>query len=183
MANVEKAENIKVDIEKRGLSVVNALTVKDVFQSSLGIARDVLAILNDKLKREEEAILSLSPSKEFSWERNDVLRNRLASAVQMTAESAEVKLGEVLESLPRFLGYVDESIETIAVYNHTEELLLNYPMVERAVENLLREKKRISAGDLPFEAKYAEEYLKLFYSQRFREFSFDRANMLLSKRS
>jgi hypothetical protein len=183
IANVEKAENIKVDIEKRGLSVVNALTVKDVFQSSLGIARDVLAILNDKLKREEQAILSLSPSKEFSWERNDVLRNRLASAVQMTAESAEVKLGEVLESLPRFLGYVDESIETIAVYNHTEELLLNYPMVERTVENLLREKKRISAGDLPFEAKYAEEYLKLFYSQRFREFSFDRANMLLSKRS
>jgi hypothetical protein len=182
MANVEKAENVKVDIEKRGLSVVNALTVKDVFQSSLGIARDVLVILNDKLKKEEKAILSLAPSEEFSWERNDVLRNRLASAVEMTSESSEVKLGEVLESLPRFLGYVDESIETIAVYNHTEELLLNYPMVERAVENLLREKKRISVGDLPFEAKYAEEYLKLFYSQRFREFSFDRANMLLSKR-
>jgi hypothetical protein len=182
MANVEKAENVKIDIEKKGLNVVNALTVKDVFQSSLSIARDVLSILNNKLKREEKAILSLAPSEEFSWEKNDALRNRLASAVLMTSESSEVKLGEVLESLPRFLGYVDESIETIAVYNHTEELLLNYPMVERAVENLLREKKRISPEDLPFESKYAQEYLKLFYSQRFREFSFDRANMLLSRK-
>jgi hypothetical protein len=61
--------------------------------------------------------------------------------------------------------------------------LLNYPIAEKAVENLLREKKRISAEDLPFEPKYAEEYLKLFYSQKFREVSLDRANMLLTKKT
>jgi hypothetical protein len=55
--------------------------------------------------------------------------------------------------------------------------------VERAVENLLKEKKRVSAEDLPFESKYAEEYLKLFYSQKFREFSFDRTNMLLTRKT
>ena len=183
MENVRKAENVKIDIEKRALNVVNALTVKDVFQSSLSIARDVLSILDEKLKSEEKAIISLAPSEEFYWEKNDALRKRLASAVEMTSKTSDVKLSEVLESLPKFLGYVDESIETIAVYNHTEELLLNYPIVERAVENLLREKKRISAEDLPFESKYAEEYLKLFYSQRYRDFSFDRANLLLTKKT
>ena len=183
MENVRKAENVKIDIKKRALNAVNALTVKGVFHSSLGIARDVLSILNEKLKSEEKAILSLAPSDEFYWERNDVLRKRLASAVETTSKTSDVKLSEVLASLPRFLGYVNESIDTIAVYNHTEELLLNYPIVERAVENLLKEKKHVSAEDLPFESKYAEEYLKLFYSQKFREFSFDRTNMLLTRKT
>jgi hypothetical protein len=101
----------------------------------------------------------------------------------MTTRTADVKLSEVLENLPKFLGYVDEGLDTIAVYNYTAELLLNYPIAEKAVENLLREKKRISAEDLPFEPKYAEEYLKLFYSQKFREVSLDRANMLLTKKT
>jgi hypothetical protein len=64
-----------------------------------------------------------------------------------------------------------------------EELLLNYPIAEMAVEDLFRQKKYISAKDLPFGPKYAEEYLKLFYSQKFREFSLDRANMLLTKKT
>ena len=88
----------------------------------------------------------------------------------------------MLENLPKFLSYVDECVETIMVYRDMEELLLNYPIAEITVENLFREKKSVSAKDLPFEPKYAEEYLKLFYSQKFREFSLDRANMLLTKK-
>jgi hypothetical protein len=183
MENVKKAENIKIDIEKRALSVVNSLTVKGVFQSSLDIARDVFLLLDEKLKKEEKAIMQLAPSEDFFWEKNDALRKRMASAVEITSKSSNVRLGEVLASLPKFLGYVDECLETVAFYNYTEELLLNYPIAEKAVENLLRENKRISAEDLPFEPKYAEEYLKLFYSQRFREVSFDRANMLLMKKT
>ena len=183
MENVKEAENIKIVIEKRALNVINVLTMKDVFQSSLNIGRNVLSILDEKLKREEKAIKRLAPSEDFLWEKNDALRKRLASAVEMTTKTSDVKLSEVLESLPKFLGYVDEGLDTIAVYNYTAELLLNYPIAEKAVENLLREKKRISAEDLPFEPKYAEEYLKLFYSQKFREVSLDRTNMLLTKKT
>jgi len=183
MENAKKAENIKIDIEKRALNVVNALTIKDVFQSSLSIGKDVLSIFDEKLKSKEKAIERLAPSEEFFWEKNDALMKRMASAMEMTSKSSNVKLSEVLESLPKFLSYVDECLETIALYTDMEELLLNYPIAEKAVENLLREKKRISAEDLPFEPKYAEEYLKLFYSQKFREVSLDRANMLLTKKT
>jgi hypothetical protein len=69
------------------------------------------------------------------------------------------------------------------LYNEIEELLLNYPIAEIAVEDLFREKKGITAKDLPFGPKYAEEYLKLFYSQKFREFSLDKTNMLLTKKT
>ena len=183
MENAKKAENIKLEIEKRALNIINVIAIKDVFQSSLSIARDVLSILYEKMKSKEKAIELLAPSEDFLWEKNDALMKRMASAMEATSESSNVKLSEVLEGLPKFLSYVDECVKTIALYNDMEELLLNYPIAEMAVEDLFREKQRISAKDLPFEPKYAEEYLKLFYSQKFREFSFDKANMLLTKKT
>jgi hypothetical protein len=183
MENVDKAENLKLDLEKRALNAFNVIAIKDVFQSSLTIARSVLSIIYEKLKSKEKAIERLSPSEDFLWEKNDALIKRMDVAMEITSESSKVKLSEVLENLPTFLSYVDECVETIAVYRDMEELLLNYPIAEKTVENLFKEKKSVSAKDLPFEPKYAEEYLKLFYSQKFREFSLDRANMLLTKKT
>jgi len=183
MENAKKAENIKIDVEKNTFNVIKVLTIRDVFQSSLSLVRDVLSILYEKLKSKEKAIEILAPSEDFLWEKNDALMKRMASAMEITSKSSKVKLSQVLESLPKFLSYVDECVETIALYNEIEELLLNYPIAEIAVEDLFRQKKRISAEDLPFGPKYAEEYLKLFYSQRYREFSLDKANMLLTKKT
>jgi hypothetical protein len=183
MENVDKAESLKFGIEKRALNAINVIAIKDVFQSSLIIARSVLSILYERLKSEERAIELLSPSEDFLWKKNDALTKRMDFAMEITSESSKMKLSEVLENLPTFLSYVDECVETIAVYRDMEELLLNYPIAERAVENLFREKKSVSVKDLPFEPKYAEEYLKLFYSQKFREFSLDRTSKLLTKKT
>jgi len=183
MDNAKKVENIKIDIEKKALNVINVIIIKDVFQSSLSITRDVLSILYETLKSKEKAIEILAPSEDFLWEKNDALMKRMASAMEITSKPSKDKLSQVLESLPKFLSYVDECVETIALYNEIEELLLNYPIAEIAVEDLFRHKERISAEDLPFDPKYAEEYLKLFYSQRYRWFSFDKANMLLTKKT
>jgi len=183
MENVKKAENIKIDIEKKTLNVINIMTIKDVFYSSLSIGRDALSILYEKLKSKEKAIEILAPSEDFLWEKNDALMKQMASAMEITSKSSKDKLSQVLESLPKFLSYINECIETIALYNEIEELLLNYPIAEIAVEDLFKQKKHISAEDLPFGPKYAEEYLKLFYSQRYREFSFDKANLLLTKKT
>jgi len=183
MANVEKAANLKFDIEKKALNAINVIAIEDIFQSSLKIARDALSILYEKLKSKEKAIELLMPSEDFLWEKNDALIKRMDYAMKITSKTSNVKLEEVLETLPRFLSYVDECVETIAVYRDMEELLLNYPIAQIAVEELFRTKKSVSAKDLPFEQKHAEEYLKLFYSQKFREFSLDRTNMLLTKKS
>jgi hypothetical protein len=181
--NAKKAENIKIDAEKKAFDVVIVLTIRDVLNSPLNIVRDVLSVLYDKLKSKEKAIEILAPSEDFLWEQNDDLMKRMASAMEITSKSSKVKLSQVLESLPKFLSYVDECTKTIAQYSEIEELLLNYPIVEMAVENLLKEKKSITAEDLPFGPKYAEEYLKLFYSQKFREFSLDKTNMILTKKT
>jgi len=182
MENLKNAENLKLDIEKKAPNAISVISIKDVFQSSFASARNVLSILYENLKSKERTIELLSPSEDFLWEKNDALIKRMDVAMQITSPSSNVKLGDVLENLPKFLSYVDDCIETIAVYRDMEELLLNYPIAEITVETLLREKKSVSAKDLPFEPKFAEEYLKLFYSQKFRDFSLDRANMLLTKK-
>ena len=117
------------------------------------------------------------------WEKNVSLSGRMASAMKILSNSSKYEFNQVLENLPKSLSYVDECIKTITSYSEKEELLLNFPIVEIAVEDLFRQKKRIYAKDLPFEPKHAEELLKLFYSQRFREFSFDETGMALMKRT
>ncbi len=183
LENAKRTENIKIDVEENAFNIIDVLTIREIFQSPLSVVREVLSILYEELKSKEKAIEILAPSEEFVWEKNDGLMKRLVSAIEITSESSEVKLSQVLESLPKFLSYIDECAETIAFYNRMEKILPNYPIAEKTIENLFREKKRISAKDLPFGHKYAEEYLKLFYSQKFREYSLDKTNMLLTKKT
>jgi hypothetical protein len=183
MDHAKKAEDIKISIERKNLNAVDVLVIRDVFESSLSIARDVLSILYEKLKSEEKAIESLAPSEDYLWEKNESLSGRMASAMKILLNSSKYEFNQVLENMPKSLSYVDECVKTITLYSEREEILLNYPIAEITVEDLFRQKKYISAKDLPFEPKYAEEYLKLFYSQKFREFSFDEASMALTRKS
>jgi hypothetical protein len=181
--HAKKAEDIKISIERKNLNAVDVVTIRNVFESSLSIARDVLSILYENLQIKEKAIESLAPSEDYSWEKNVSLSGRMASAVKLLLSSSKYEFNQVLENLPKSLSYVDECIKTITLYSEKEEILLNYPIAEIAVEDLFRQKKCISAKDLPFESKYAEEFLKLFYNQRFREFSFDETGLALMKRT
>jgi hypothetical protein len=183
MDHAKKAEDIKISIDRKNLNAVDALAIREVFESSLSIARDVLSILYEKLKSEEKAIEGLAPSKDYLWEKNESLSEHMASAMKILLNSSKYEVNQVLENLPKSLSYVDECTKTIISYSEKEELLLNYPIAEIAVEDLFRQKKCISAKDLPFEPKYAEEFLKLFYSQRYREFSFDETSMVLMRKT
>ena len=182
MENAKKAEEIKNIMEKNALSVTNVIVIRDALQSSLSIAKDVLSFLYEELKGKEKTIESLLPTEEYLWERNVALREQMTSAVEMILNTSKYGLNQVLEKLPKSLLYLDECTETIALYNEKIEALLNYPIAEIAIEDLLRENKPISAQNLPFEPKYSEEFLKLFYSKNYRDFSFDKTNMLLVKK-
>jgi len=176
----KRADDTKTRIERGALNIMNVIIIRDVLQSSLSIARDVLFILYEELTSEEGLIESLLPTKDYLWEKNVTLKERMASAVEITSNSSKYEPKQVMENLPKFLSNIDECVATIAKYNEKKELLLNYPTAEIAIENQLKKKKHISAKDLPFEAKYAEEYLRLFHSQRYQEFSFNETNMLLT---
>jgi hypothetical protein len=168
-------------MEKKTLNVMNILIIREVLQSSLRIAGDVLLIVQEKLASDEKAIESLLLTKDYSWEKNVELRKQITSETEMVVNSSKYDLSQVMKNLPRSVSYLDELVGSVVEYNEKKEILLNYPIAEMAIEELLEQKKKVYAQDLPFNLKYAEEYLKLFYSQKYLEFSFDRENNFLMK--
>jgi hypothetical protein len=178
-----RAEDIRRSIKDKTLTVANLPFIKDALETSLGISMDVLLTLHELMETKEASIENLLPVNEAFWEKNVALRERTAFAIKAIAEAPKQELNKTMAELPKALSQISECIDTLVVYSDKEELLLNYPVAKTAIEELLRQKKRVSAEELPFELRYAEEYLKLFYSsQRSREFSFDEANMMLVKK-
>ena len=178
---VKRAEDIKIRMEKKTLNVMNILIIREVLQSSLSIARDILLIVQEELTSNEKAIENLLLTKDYSWEKNVAWRKQITSEMEMITSSSKYDMSQVMENLPRSLSYLNELVGSIVEYNEKKEILLNYPIAEMAIEELLRQKKQVYAQDLPFELKYAEEYLKLFYSQKYLQFSFDREKMILMR--
>ena len=182
-ALTKAAESFEIGIEEKSLNVTEVTIVSNVFQSSLSIAKDILLILNEEMLSKEKSIESLLPKSEYLWEKNITLKERMEIAVETVSNPSKQGLKETLENLPKFLANLDECVATIIVYHERKELLLNYPKAQIAIETRLEEKNRVLPKDLPFEAKYAEEFLRLFYSHRYPEFSFDEENMILAKKT
>ena len=178
---VKRAEDVRACMAKKTLNVMNILILRELLESSLRIARDVLLIVQEELAINEKAIESLLLTKDYSWEKNVEWRKQIASETEVVVNSSNYDLSKVMENLPRSVSYLDALVGSIVAYNEKKEILTNYPIAERAIQELLRQKKKVYAQDLPFDLKYAEEYLKLFYSQKYLEFSFDRENIFLMK--
>ncbi|MGD0406204.1 MAG: hypothetical protein ABSB10_06080 [Candidatus Bathyarchaeia archaeon] len=187
LEHAKKAEAMKAATEKKAekdqLNIVDVIALKDDIQSFLGIANDVLSMLYAELISEEEAIERLLPTKDYLWEKNTTLRERLKNATETLANPSNYRINQIMENLPKYLSYVDETVQTLEVYTERKEFLLNYPTAEAAIKEQLKKKKRLSPQDLPFQAKFAGEYLRLYYVQRFSEFAFDKENLLLTKKT
>jgi hypothetical protein len=183
VALIKTAESIEISIEQKAVNAIEVILISSIFQSSLDIARDILLMLNQELLNKEQAIESLLPTADYLWEKNITLKERMALAVETVTNPSKYGLKHTLETLPRFLANLDECATTIILYHERKELLLNYPTAETAIESQLDEKLQVSARDLPFESKYSEEFLRLFYSHKYPAFSFDEQNMVLAKKT
>jgi hypothetical protein len=183
MADAKKAEDIKINIENKAPKVTNVLMIREVFESSSVIAKEVISIFYKELKNKEEAIEKLLPTRDYLWERNVGLMEQMTSATDMFSYDSEIGMNKALENLPKALSHLEECVETLVTYNEKKELLLNYPIAAKAIADLARHKKQILAQDLPFEHRFAEEYLKLFCSSNYGEFRFDASNLSLMKRA
>jgi hypothetical protein len=179
----KKAEEVRAALESKKISILNVVVLKDSLQSSLDIAGNVLSTLFEELKAKEESIEKLLPIQDSFWEKNVTLREQIAAAIEKISNSKKYKLRDMMKNLPEAQSIIEPCLWTIAQYNVKNELLLNYPIAKTAIEDQLRKKKRISVKDLPFEAKDAEKYLKLFFNERNNEFTFDEENLQLARKT
>jgi hypothetical protein len=177
----KRAEDLKMGVEKNAITVANVMIIREVLESSLGIVKDALLILSEELNRKEESIDSLLPTEDYLWEKNTALKEGMTSVTDVFLNPSKYGLNQALANMPQAVSYLNECVSTIARYKEQEELLLNYPVAETAIEDSFKQKPFISVHDLPFEPKFAEEYLKLFYSKRFRDYSFDDQKVTLKR--
>jgi len=162
--------------------------LKDDIRTFLAIVKDTVSLLYAKLVTDEDLIEDLLPTKDYLWEdylwdKNGNLLERLKKATEALSNPSNYKVNNIMENLPIYVSYVDEAVRALAVNIERKEFLLNYPNAEVAIEERLKQGKRVSPQDIPFEPKFASEYLRLYYSQRFGEFTFDRENMQLTKKA
>lgn len=181
IGDAKKAQTIKLASEKKELNVLNLITLRYLMDIFLDVSRDVLSIFYEELKLEEQSIENLLPTQDYLWEKNSTLRERLTTAMEVLF-NPKLEINQIMENLPKYLSYIDESVQTLTLYNERKEFLLNYPMAETAILNQLKIKKKLTSKDLPFEPKYAREYLHLFYLQRFNDYAFDKENAWLTRK-
>ncbi|MCW3996338.1 MAG: hypothetical protein NWE98_09375 [Candidatus Bathyarchaeota archaeon] len=182
----KKAEGMKAlaqkRVEKEELEILDVLAFRDDLAAFLGISNEVLSMLHQGLVNEEETIDRLVPTKDYLWEKNDNLRERLKKATAVLSNPSQYKINQIMEKLPSYLSYVDEAVLTLSMYTERKEFLLNYPLAEAAIEERLKIKERLTPKDLPFDPRFAGEYLRLYYTARFDQFAFDKDMQVLTKR-
>jgi len=182
----QKAEAMKTDTEKRAekveLDLLDVVTLKDDIQGLIGMANDVISMLYTGMVSKEETIDQLIPTKDYLWEKNDTLREQLKQAAEILGNPSNYKINQIMENLPQYLSYIDEAVQILSVYSERKEFLLNYPLARAAIEEGLKTKEQLLPEDLPFQPQFAAEYLRLYYSARFSEYTFDKDNSTLAKR-
>jgi hypothetical protein len=182
VADVEAAEGIRISIQENSMNVTEVTMVGSVFETALGITKEVLTILNNEMLAKEKAIESMLPKKNYMWEKNYTLKERMAQAVEAVSNPEKYTYKEVLQNLPRYLSDLDECVATVVAYSERKELMLNYPTALSAIENQLVSGNHVAARDLPFDERHAEEFLKIFYSHKYPAFSLDEEKMVLERK-
>jgi hypothetical protein len=170
-------------LEKDQVNMLDVVALKDDVLVFLNIAKDVLSWLYNGIVSEEDMIDRLLPTKEYLWEKNSTLRERLKKATEILGNPSNYRINQIMVNLPNYLTYVEEAVQTIVIYNERKEFLLNYPLAETAIEEQLKQKERLTPKDLPFQPRFGAEYLRLYYTQRFGEFAFDKDEQVLSRRT
>ena len=181
IGDAKKALFLKEASEKKPLNVINLITIQELLDTTIDLSKDVFTILNTALMQQQKDIEDMLPTTNYIWEKNATLNERMEQALEVL-NNPRSEVNEVLENLPRFESYIEECIQTLTIYNERREFMLNYPTAKIAIEDQLKQKMSITTHDLPFETKYAAEYLKLYYLHNFNSYNFDKDNMILIKK-
>jgi hypothetical protein len=184
VACLAKVEELKRVLKNRAVSVADLPFIKSVVEASLSLSNEVLSALHELMQSKEATIENLLPIRESFWEKNALLKDQIAEAIAVIADASKQPLNKTMAELPKALMKIHECIQTLQVYTEKEELLLNYPVAKTAIDELFKQRKRVSARDLPFDARYAEEYLRLYYTSQaaHNAFSYDETTLTLSKK-
>jgi hypothetical protein len=179
---VEKIKNSNhIRLKKAELNIFDYFQFHYEVHNLLIILNEVLLALHKAVNTEEETIERLLINTENFWEKNSYMLKELQTATD-NLSNPNYRVTQIMDDLPTYLSYVDEALKALSVYHERKEILLNYPLAKAAIEKNLKEKDKILPKDLPFNPQYGAEYLRLYYRERFENYTFKKEENTLTKR-
>ena len=183
LEHADKARTLQISFETKELNVMKVVMVKEALDSILNISKSLLTIFYRELKKREEMISGLLPIRDYEWGKNVSLIERMEEAIEVTSNPSRYEVSKLTSMIYRSFSYFEESIGTLDLYSQEYEFLLNYAVAESIIDELLRRKKHVYARELPFDPRYGEEYLRIYFRKRYTELLFDEENTMIMKRS
>jgi len=179
---INQVKDFEFNMEKETFSIKDVIEIWKAFDFCIKTTKEIFTILFENIKIKERNIENMMPPEGYMWGKNLEIVEEMSSALKQFKRITKQKSCKILKELPKFLSLAENGKEIIIDYSQKEELLLNYPIAEIAVEEQLKKKKKVTANDLPFDPKYSLEYLKLYHSKRYHESDFDKINNILSSK-
>jgi hypothetical protein len=124
----------------------------------------ILTILRDRLVCENSVIDQLSVIK--TGEKNEKLLGNLVRARKKIETHSNYSINQNLAALSKTILQVNQALDVLLAYYRKKELLLNYPNIKIAIADCLKRKSEVSPQDLPVSPEFAEEYLKMYRSEK-----------------
>jgi len=177
-----KAKSIQIGFETKELNVMKVVMVKETLDSILNISKNLLQVFYRELKRKEKMISDILPIEDYDWGKNVSLSERMKEAIDVTSNPSKYDVSRLTRVLYRSFSYFEECIGTLDLYNQQYEFLLNYIVAEFIIDELLKQKKQVYAHELPFDPRYSEEYLRIYFRQRYTKLLFDEESKMVMKR-
>ena len=123
---IKTAEKIKSNIKNavnRDLMISNVVSLRNDIQILLEQTNTVLSLLNSRLIAEEEAIEQSLPMKDYPWNKNLSLANRLKKASETFKNQKKIKTNEILVNIPIYLSTMNETLQTLSTYKDEKDFL------------------------------------------------------------
>lgn len=160
-SEMEEREEFRMDDEN--LKVLKVILIREDILSTVDVVAKVIGILHHHLLDLENTIEALLPVEEYEWNRNPTLADRMKSSSEVITNYESYEIDDIVSHLYRALSYIDEAVDTIEYYNEKKEMFLNYRVLEKKIDRILKERDEVRLEDLGVSEKYGREYLKLYH--------------------
>jgi len=159
----ESIEERSLAPDDENLKVLKVILIRDTILSTVEVVGKIIGILYYHIKDLEFNIGLLLPREDYEWNKNLTLTERMNQSLEVINNYEQYRIDEIINHLYRVLSYIDEAVETIEYYNERKEMLLNYPVFEKKISRILKEKGEVKLDELGAAERYGREYLKMYH--------------------
>jgi hypothetical protein len=137
------------------------------------ITREVTSCLEEKVSAIRKEMASL-PSHEYGRGSTEQVVGELAASVATLKESGdESTIGSRVRHVQRQFETVENVAALIRQYSGTREFVLNFANVEYLMDEILRKSGVVHFTDIPVQANFAHQYLRVYAEKHRREVAAD----------